>query len=279
MSAALRYRLYEAAVQTPEHDVELLTRIFRARAGRAPLSLREDFCGTARLAAAWVGSDDEREAVAVDLDARVLRHAARHRRALEEDAERLTLIRGDARAPSPRTFDLVTAMNFSWALFDDPALAAYLASASGCLEDEGLLVLELFGGAGLGELGRREHRVEDDELAFTYVWEQRAFDAERRVLDAHIHFRLDDGRALESAFRYRFHLRALERLASLFVRAGLEAPTLHVEDARGRYRRAAREPRATLWRGLLMAGRARAGDALGARGSEARPGSRARSRA
>src|SRR5690606_7768801 len=112
-----------------------------------PLALREDFCGTAALSAAWVGSGDDREAVAVDRDRAVLAYAERvHRAALEDEAERMTLVRADVRAPSDRTFDLVVAMNFSWALFDDAELAEYLANAARCLEDDGLLVLELFGG-------------------------------------------------------------------------------------------------------------------------------------
>jgi hypothetical protein len=251
----LRHRLYEAAVQTPELDVELLTRIFQARARRMPLTLREDFCGTAALGAAWVESDDEREALCVDVDARVLRFAEARRRALEDDADRMELARRDVRVPSERAFDVIAAMNFSWALFDDEALGAYFASAAACMEDDGALVLELFGGQGLREVGLYEDRVETDALGFTYQWEQHAFDVEREVLEARIHFRFDDGRALRDAFAYRFHLRPLAALTRMLAEAGLHEPALYVESAQGRYRRRRNEPRAPLWKGLLVAGR------------------------
>lgn len=242
-----RYRLYEAAVQTPELDIELIARLFRARAGRIPLTLREDFCGTALLSARWVESDDDREAVAVDIDRSVLAYAERvHRAALEDDAERLELVRGDVRALSERAFDVITAMNFSWALFDDAELADYLASAARCLEDDGLLVLELFGGRELVRPLVREHPHE----GFVYLWEQRGYDAERALLDARIHFRTGETE-LRDAFAYRFHLRSLERLRAMLRDAGLDETELYVEDRRGRYRRTASEPRAPLWRGLL----------------------------
>lgn len=247
-----KHRLYELAVQTPELDVEILDRIARRRAGRAPRTLREDFAGTARLSAAWVGSDDDREAVAVDLDPRVLAYAKRHHvAALEEDADRLELVCADVRARSSRTFDVITAMNFSWALFDDGALAEYLESAATCLEDEGMLVLEIFGGEEMRRTLVREHRHE----GFTYVWEQRASEQRPDIVDARIHFRLDGGRELRDAFAYRFHLRPLDALCAQLARAQLSAIELYVEDRRGRYRRTTVEPRAPLWRGLLVSSR------------------------
>lgn len=251
--SALRHRLYEAAVQTPELDVELVERVFRARARRTPLTLREDFCGTARLSVAWVESDDDREALCVDVDPRVLHHAAANVRALEDDAERVRLVCRDVRTPSERTYDVVTAMNFSWALFDDDALGAYLASAAGCLEDDGALVLELFGGPAMARELVRSHRVEREGLAFTYVWEQRWFDRASQRLEARISFELDDGRRLRDAFRYRFHLRPYARLLELLAAAGLGDAALYVEDERGHHRRRRREPTAPLWRGLLVA--------------------------
>lgn len=250
--SALRHRLYELAVQTPELDVEILDRVGRRRMRRAPRTLREDFCGTALLSACWVGSEDDREAVAVDLDARVLAYArVNNIAALEEDAERVELVEGDVRALSDRTFDVITAMNSSWALFDDEALLTYVRNAAQCLEDEGVLVLELFGGADMRRVLTREHRFE----RFTYVWEQRAFDPMRSLLEARIHFALDDGRTLRDAFAYTFHLRPLDALRALLAEAGLATTELYVEQGDGTHRRRAAEPRASLWRGLLASSR------------------------
>jgi SAM-dependent methyltransferase len=252
MRHAMKHRLYERAVQTPELDVELVHRVFARHAGRVPLTLREDFCGTALLSSRWVESDDDREAVAVDVDPSVLAFARAHNVApLEDDAERLTLVCGDVRTKSARTFDVITAMNFSWAIFDDGELDAYLASAAACLEDDGMLVLELFGGSEMRESLVREHPLE----GFTYVWEQRA---KGDRLDATIAFELD-GRRRERAFSYRFHLRSIDALRAKILCAGFASVAVYVEDERGRHRKREREPRTPLWRGILVAARGRKG--------------------
>ena len=54
------YELYERAV-LPEPDAHrLIERIFGDLRGRAPVLLREDFCGTARLCRTWCQSAPER---------------------------------------------------------------------------------------------------------------------------------------------------------------------------------------------------------------------------
>ena len=246
-----RHILYEAAVQTPEQDIAFFERVFARRVGRAPIGLREDFCGTALLSARWVESDDEREALAVDRDREVQESGRRrHLAGLDEgEAERLQLVCGDARALSDRCFDLVVAMNFSWAIFEDDALLDYLRAARECLADDGLLVLGVFGGDGLRG-PRREARALD---GFTYVWEQ--LEGSRDTLDARIHFELEGGEVLRDAFAYRFRLRSLARLTELLAEAGLSGIELHVDDPRGRTRRRRTEPRDRLWSGKLVSGR------------------------
>ena len=152
-------RLYEAAVQTPEVEVELLGGAFEERFRTPALSLREDFCGTALLAKTWVESEDDRIAWGVDLDPDVLAYGRRHHIGpLDEDEqERIELRTADVRTRTERTFDVITAGNFSWALFDDDALGEYLKSAQDCLEDRGLLALEIFGGADLRRPLVHEH--------------------------------------------------------------------------------------------------------------------------
>lgn len=253
----LAFSLYERAVQSVASDVCFLERAFARRVGRPPRTLREDFSGTAALSVSWVESDDDREATAVDHDRRALSYARRHHvPSLGEDAERLSLVHGDVRARSDRVFDLICAMNFSWAILDDPALLAYLRNAADCLEDDGLLALEMFGGRELTRVQRQEHPHE----GFVHVWDQVAYDEASACLDARIHFRLDDGAALDDAFAYRFHLRSLPRLRALAVEAGLSAPELCLQDSRGRLRSTRGTPRAPLFCAVLLCGRAPPGE-------------------
>ena len=112
-----RHRLYERAVQHGPTEIALVERIVR-RHGRTPRRLREDFSGTALLAAEWVRRGPSRTAVAVDLDPAV--HAwARAQRLPElgEASERLRLVTADVRRSPGRGFDAVVALNFSYSVF------------------------------------------------------------------------------------------------------------------------------------------------------------------
>jgi cyclopropane fatty-acyl-phospholipid synthase-like methyltransferase len=237
-------------VQTPEVEIALFERIFRQRFRREPQSLREDFCGTALLCRHWVESDPDRIACGVDADPEVLRAAeAMNVRPLDEDeAERIVLIRADARTLSERTYDAITAGNYSWALFDDDALASYLAAVHACLEDEGLVALEIFGGADLRRPLLHQHR----EPGFTYLWEQKRYDPDARTLDAAIHFRLDDGRELREAFGYRFQVRDYEETAAALRAAGFADASLYVEEDGGGFVRSRREPERAIWSGYVI---------------------------
>src|SRR5262245_18847601 len=72
-----RYDLYERAVLPQPGAHTLLARIFGDLRGRAPVLLREDFCGTARLCRTWCQSAPDRRAIGVDIDPAVLVEARR----------------------------------------------------------------------------------------------------------------------------------------------------------------------------------------------------------
>ena len=73
-----RHLLYQWSVQAPEYEVRFMDRIFQERRDRQALSMREDFCGTAFLSAAWVKSDPQRTAVGLDLDGPTLQWGRQH---------------------------------------------------------------------------------------------------------------------------------------------------------------------------------------------------------
>jgi hypothetical protein len=64
-----RYDLYQRSVNSPEADVDFLFKVYeRLRDGKRPRHLREDFCGTANLAAEWLRRGDDLTAEGFDLD-------------------------------------------------------------------------------------------------------------------------------------------------------------------------------------------------------------------
>ena len=54
-----RYHLYSAAVQTTDSEIAFFSRLFRKQNGRPPVSIREDFCGTALLCCDCTLRDDK----------------------------------------------------------------------------------------------------------------------------------------------------------------------------------------------------------------------------
>ncbi|MGF1468495.1 MAG: class I SAM-dependent methyltransferase [Sandaracinaceae bacterium] len=215
--------LYQRTVQDTAFEVQLIRKLFRRRVGRPARSLREDFCGTALLCADWVRSHPERTALGVDIDPKVLRWGEEHNVApLGEDRHRVTLRRADVRAPSDDRSDVLVAFNYSYFCFRDrPSLRAYFEAARGHLRDDGLLLLDLFGGWEAQQVIEEERKYR----GYRYVWHQAAFNPIDHHLEAHIHFRFADGTELRNAFTYKWRLWTLPEVQELLLEAGFP----HVE--------------------------------------------------
>ncbi len=213
-----RHRLYELAVQDAGTELALVERVLR-RAGRPALRLREDFCGTALLAAAWVAGGARRTADAVDLDPTVLAWATANRLpALGDAAGRLRLLRREVCRGPRGPYDAVIAFNFSWQVFHArAALRAYLASVRRSLAPGGVLVLDLFGGWLAQQALTERRRLRGGA---TYVWEHEAFDPISHRLRCAIHFELPGGRVLKRAFSYDWRLWTLPEVADLLLEVG-----------------------------------------------------------
>jgi len=143
-----RHVLYEAAVQGVEYDLDFVERVHRLNTRRPLRDLREDFCGTAALAAAWVVRRPDHHAFGVDHDASVLNWAKTHRVSrLGEAARRLKLARRDVRRCRSPKVDAVVALNFSyWVFRERRDLLRYFRAAHDSLRPGGVLVLNAHGG-------------------------------------------------------------------------------------------------------------------------------------
>lgn len=213
------FQLYEGSVQRPEDDVAFFAEIFQRLRGRAAKVLREDFCGTARLSLAWCRSAPGRRAIGIDLDAPTLAWA-RQRNLVPHAARlrgRMKLIHGDVLEARHTRADVVCAMNFSFCVFKERAqLKRYLEAVRAGLGDEGLLFLELYGGTGAVDVVEEERELD----GFTYVWEQKRFDAITHETLCYIHFKFPDGSRLERAFTYDWRLWSIPELRELLLEAG-----------------------------------------------------------
>lgn len=221
-----KHRLYQEAVQSPEADIEFFDEVFREHRGRAPLSLREDFCGTALFSRTWIESDPRRTALGVDLDRATL-DWGRRENLDSESSDRVELVEADVRDVRTPRVDVACAMNFSFCtLHRRSELADYLEAIHEALGDDGMLVLELYGGT--EALVPIEERRELDD--FDYIWEQESYNPIDHTTRCHIHFELPNGRRLHRAFTYDWRLWTIPEIRELLDDVGFSESLVYWEE-------------------------------------------------
>lgn len=214
-----KHDLYQRSVQDPETEVFFINRVFKALRKRAPLSLREDFCGTALLCAEWVKSLAGRNAQGIDIDAKVLAWGTEHNiAALGAEASRVKLLRQDVRAPSPGKHDIVCAFNFSyWVFKTRDEMRAYFASVKKGLGKGGMFMLDSYGGWESFEPMLEPRKIKG---GFVYVWDQDQFNPITHEILNYIHFEFSDGSKMNRAFTYDWRYWSLPELTELLKEAG-----------------------------------------------------------
>lgn len=219
--------LYQTAVQSPDVNVKFFDRVYKARNGRLPALLKEDFCGTALLAAQWVRTRDDNMAYGVDLDQPTLDWGMEQNIVpLGGDASRVKLIKDDVRSVKEPKVDIVAALNFSYFIFKTPAeLTGYFESVRGSLKDDGIFVLDIFGGweSHMDLKDRTRHR------GFTYVWEQKGLDPLTNEGRFHIHFDFHGGGGIKDAFVYNWRLWSIPEVRECLQGAGFKSVDVYWE--------------------------------------------------
>ena len=223
--------LYRFAVQNPLAEVAFVEHAWAHYHSDAsePLLLREDFAGTCATAAAWVASDPDRQAMAIELDEPTAVWATE--RFNDPD---LHIVQADVMAVDEPAVDVTLALNFSVLIYhEQDELLHYLKHALRGLHPGGLLVLDVFGGPGVDQPSVQSRRIEPDEGGiepFTYRWEQCGRDAVSHQIACRIHFEWDDGRRLEDAFIYDWRLWEPKQIIDLAMQAGFEQASLWWSD-------------------------------------------------
>lgn len=223
-----KYALYQQAVQDPEGDVVRVRRMFERLYGRPPRTMREDFCGAAAFACAWVAGHRENRAWGIDLDPEPLGWGRAHNVAKlrPEQAARLRLLEGDVRTTRTPKVDVLVAFNFSYFLFKERReLLRYLRGCRAALARDGMLVLDAYGGPEAMEKRKERRRVG----GFTYVWEQASYDPISHDASCYIHFEFRDGSKLPRAWGYHWRLWTIAELRDLLAEAGFSGSTVYWE--------------------------------------------------
>ncbi len=233
-----RQRLYSAAVQSADADLDFFQRLYKRKRGRRFTKLREDFCGTALLACEFVKRNRMNHAVGIDLDRKTLNWGREHYvPVLGKDVDRLTLIEGNVLEPGYPKADVIAALNFSYSVFKTrERLGEYFSAARKAMAPGGIFVVDSFGGTEAMEEDEEDREIPTSTTfdgtkvpKFTYVWEQAAFNPVDHDIQCHIHFELRDGSRLRRAFTYNWRLWMLPELQELMLEAGFAETEVYVE--------------------------------------------------
>ncbi|MSP24903.1 MAG: class I SAM-dependent methyltransferase [Myxococcales bacterium] len=217
-----RYVLYQQAVQAPEAEVRFIHRAYRRVRGRAPSSLREDFCGTGYLSTAWAKSHRGRTAIGIDISTEPLDWGRANVLAVESLSvqARVQLVEADVRHADVPPVDVIGAFNYSYCCFKDRAtLLGYFRAARAGLAKDGIFICDLFGGTEAIATQAEERKCK----GFTYVWDQAEYNPITHESLNHIHFLFRDGSSLLEAFTYDWRLWSIPEVRELLLEAGFSA--------------------------------------------------------
>jgi len=226
-----RHVLYQEAVQDPETEVQNFTKFYTEIRGTKPLSMKEDYCGTGYLATEWAKSDPARTAIGVDYDAETIEWGQQHNvdTAGAEVASRVKLIKADVRDITEPKVDITCGLNFSYCIFETrDELRDYFEKARAGLKDDGMLILDMFGGTECYD--ELEEETELDENDATYIWEHVSFNPINNHVECAIHFEFPDGSRMDNAFTYVWRFWSLIEIKELLTEAGFSKVRIYWEE-------------------------------------------------
>ncbi|MBI3555632.1 MAG: class I SAM-dependent methyltransferase [Deltaproteobacteria bacterium] len=221
-----KYHFYEESVQSPEEDIELFIRLYKQARHREPRRLREDFCGTFKLACEFVKLDRRNTAEGLDLDPEPLAYGRRRHfsRLTLDQKSRLDILQRNVISVSRQKTDLIVANNFSFFIFRErKTLVDYFKACRRSLRRGGVLVLEMVGGPGFVEKTREQRTIKMmGKAKFKYIWDQRSFNPINREGHYSIHFKLPNGRQAKHAFSYHWRIWTIPEVRDALREAGFK---------------------------------------------------------
>jgi SAM-dependent methyltransferase len=233
--------LYEASVQNVDTDLDFGERIFSKHRKRKPTKLREDFCGTAKLACRWVERKKKHQAWGIDFHQPTLDWGVKYNTPdlTGDQLKRLHLLCGDVLNTDTPKADLVFALNFSFCVFKQRAvLLSYFKAAKKSLNKDGVFIMDIYGGTESVTAKSDDVREipglttpEGVEIPdFEYVWDQAEYNPINHHTTCHIHFKVPGYGRFEKAFTYDWRLWSLPELQELLIEAGFSKAEIYLHD-------------------------------------------------
>ena len=222
------YNLYEESVQNVEFEVNFYKKMFKKYHSSEAITLREDFCASAKISQEWVKSNHQNKAYAVDLDEKILKYAKENSQKNLDDGQlkRLRFIKADSAKYISSKVDIISACNFSYWVFKKRAmLIKYFKNSLRCLNKKGLLILDAFG----GYEAHQELEERTKHKNFTYVWDQHKFNPVTNDITCFIHFEFRDKSEIRRAFKYEWRLWSLPEIRECLSEAGFKSVDIFMQ--------------------------------------------------
>jgi hypothetical protein len=233
------HSLYEAAVQNVDTDIDFGQRVYSKHWKRKPLTVREDFCGTAKLAVRWVQRSTLHEAWGIDFHRPTLDWGVRHNVAelTAQQKNRLHLICGNVLEETTPKVDLTFALNFSFCVFKQRSvLCDYFKRVHADLSKQGVFVMDIYGGT-------ESIMAKSDDIReipgfnmpdgtripdYEYLWEQADYNPINHDTTCHIHFKVPGYGKFNRAFTYHWRLWTLAELQEILIEAGFSKAEVYL---------------------------------------------------
>ncbi len=216
-----KYWYYNKSVQSADVDVQFFLSSYKELKEKQPKTFREDFCGTFKLSCEWVKLDDQFESFGVDLDPEPIEYGKAHYlpKLTEEQQGRIHIQEGNVLDDGLPSTDIIAACNFSYFIFKErDTLKQYFKKNLSALNDDGILILDIFGGSECYE--PNEEETEHD--GFSYFWDQDSYDPVTNEAMFYIHFKPKGQKKVKKAFTYDWRLYSIPEIREILLEAGFK---------------------------------------------------------
>ena len=225
-----KYYYYQASVQSPEAELDFISKTFNSLRGYEAESFREDFCGTFALCCEWVKSNNNRRAYGIDLDPEPLAYGKKEyfTKLSEDQKNRLSILEDNVMSNKLPLSQIACALNFSYFIFKKRTeLKNYFQNAYSTLADDGILVLDCFGGSQCYEANEEETEHEDQD--FSYFWDQDSFNPVNNHAQFYIHIKRKGEAKREKVFRYDWRMWSIAEIRDLLEEVGFKSTHVYWE--------------------------------------------------
>src|SRR5690606_5310883 len=171
----------------------------------------------------WVKLSPHYRAVGVDLDPEPLEYSRTNylSKLTDDQRERLQLIQDNVLSDGLPKADITIATNFSYFIFKErKTLKAYFENGYRSLKDDGIFILDCFGGSKCYEANEEE--TEHEDKGFSYFWDQDSFDPITNHCMFYIHFKRKGEARREKVFTYDWRLWSLPELKDMLEEVGFK---------------------------------------------------------